>query len=92
MNFDTFFCHLSSMRIVGIIDDAKGPICYAGPGVQLEPARAMVKAAGRLGPEMLTVWIDFDERVMRMGYGDIEAVNLLRDAAITVSHAPMGGI
>ncbi len=88
MNFDTFFFHLSSSRIVEIIDKAKGPICYAGPGVQIEPARAMVKAAQRLGPGMLTVWIDFDERVMRMGYGDIEAVKLLRDAGIIVSHAP----
>ncbi|MGA2734931.1 MAG: hypothetical protein ABSG35_20330 [Syntrophobacteraceae bacterium] len=87
MSFDTFFCHLSSSRIVEIIDNAKGPICYAGPGVQLKPAQAMVGAAKRLGPEMLTVWIDFDERVMRMGYGDIEAVKLLRDAGITVSHA-----
>ena len=88
MKFDTFFCHLSSRRIAEIIDNAKGSICYAGPGVQLEPAHAMVEAAKRLGPEMLTVWVDFDERVMRMGYGDIEAVKLLRDAGVMVSHAP----
>jgi hypothetical protein len=87
MNFDSFFCHLSSARIAEIIDKAKGPICYAGPGVQVEPAYAMVEAAQRLGPGMLTVWIDFDERVMRMGYGDIEAVKLLRDAKIMVNHA-----
>jgi hypothetical protein len=47
----------------------------------------MVEAAKRLGPDMVTVWIDFDERVLRMGYGDIEAVKLLRDAGILVSHA-----
>lgn len=88
MDYDTFFCHLSSSRIVEIIDNAKGPITYAGPGVQLKPAQAMAKAAKRLGPEMLTVWIDFDERVMRMGYGDIEAIKLLREAGITVRHAP----
>ena len=87
MNDNTFFGHLSSKRIAEIIDKAEGPICYAGPGVQCEPALAMVSAAGRLGPEMLTVWIDFDERVMRMGYGDIKAVNLLRGAGITVQHA-----
>ncbi len=88
MNSDTFFCHLSSTRIIEIIDKAKGPICYAAPGLQVEPARAMVKAAQRLGKEMLTVWLDFDERVMRMGYGDIEAVKLLKDADIMVNHAP----
>lgn len=87
MKTDTFFCHLSSQRIAKIIGKAEGPICYAGPGVQSEPAKAMVKAAKRLGPEMLTVWIDFDEAVMRMGYGEIKAVNSLRDAGIVVHHA-----
>jgi len=88
MNSDMFFCHLSTPRIIEILDKAKGPVCYAGPGVQLEPAHALVRAANRLGTEMLTVWIDFDESVMRMGYGEIEAVKLLRDAGITVCHAP----
>ncbi|MBI1294128.1 hypothetical protein GC175_04110 [bacterium] len=85
---DGFFCNLSPTLIVEFIEKANGPICYAAPGVQLAPAQALVKAADRLGPEMLTVWIDFDERVMRMGYGDIEAVTKLRDAGITVHHAP----
>ena len=88
MNFQTLFCHLSSSSIAEIIDNAEGPICFAGPGVQAKPAFAMVNAAKRLGPEMLTVWLDFDERVMRMGYGDIDAVKKLRDAGITVYHAP----
>jgi hypothetical protein len=88
MNNDTFFCHLSSGRIVEIINNAKKTVCYTGPGIQMEPACAMVEAAKRIGPEMVTVWIDFDERVMRMGYGDIEAVKLLRDAGILVRHAP----
>ena len=88
MSQDTFFCHLSSSRIVEIINKADGPVCYAGPGIQLEPARAMVEAAARFGPELVTIWIDFDERVMRMGYGDVEAVKLLREAGITVRHAP----
>lgn len=88
MKTDTFFCHRSASCIAEMIDKAKGPVCYAGPGVQPEPAKAMVKAAKRLGgPEMLMVWIDFDERVMRMGYGDVEAVNLLREAGIQVRHA-----
>jgi len=88
LSAETFFCHLSTSGISVIIKNAKGTICYAGPGIQLEPAQAMAEAARRLGPEMLTVWIDFDEKVMRMGYGDIEAVKTLREAGITVKHAP----
>jgi len=48
----------------------------------------MVDTARRLGKEMLTVSLDFDDRVMRMGYGDIGAVSLLLDAGISVNSSP----
>jgi hypothetical protein len=48
----------------------------------------MVETAGRLGNEMLTVSLDFDERVIRMGYGDIGAVTLLLDAGISINSSP----
>lgn len=88
MNADPLFCKLSSAEIARIIRSAKKAVCYAAPGVQPDVAQAMVEASIRLGPEMLTVCLDFDERVMRMGYGDITAVQLLRDAGINVRSAP----
>lgn len=88
MNPNTLFCHLSSTRIAEMIRTAKHSICYAGPGIQIRPAESRVEAAERLGPEMLTVCVDFDERVMRMGYGVIYAVKRLREAGVTVNHAP----
>jgi hypothetical protein len=87
MNADTFFCHLSSNSIAEMIIKSQVPICYSAPGVQMVVAEAMVKAAKRLGADLVTVWIDFDERVMRMGYGDIDAIKTLREAGITVHHA-----
>jgi hypothetical protein len=74
MDNNALFCHLSSTRIAEMIRSAKHSVCYAGPGIQAEPADSMVNVAERLGPEMLTVCIDFDERVMCMGYGHIDAV------------------
>lgn len=88
MNTSTLFCHLSSTRIAELIRSAKHSVCYAGPGIHAQPADSMVKVAEKLGPEMITVCVDFDERVMRMGYGDIEAVKKLRNAGITVNHSP----
>lgn len=87
MNDCSFFGHLSSKRITEIINTSAGPICYAAPGIHLGPAEAMVKGAKRFGAELITVWIDFDENVMRMGYGDIEAVKVLREAGIEIQHA-----
>lgn len=88
MTIDALFCSLSSASIADQIRSAKRAVCYAGPGIQIDLAQAMVDAAKGLGREMLTVCLDFDDRVMRMGYGDVEAVKLLIDSGIVVSSAP----
>lgn len=88
MNTDALFCSLSSQSIADLIRSARQSVCYAAPGVQSDVAKAMVEIGGRLGPEMLTVCLDFDERVMRMGYGEFDAVKLLRDAKVSVRSAP----
>ena len=45
----------------------------------------MAELARRLDPEFITVCLDFDERVMRMGFGELAAVKTLRDAGIVVN-------
>ncbi len=54
----------------------------------MEVAQAMLEVVSRLGPEMLTVCMGFDERVMRMGYGEIGAVALLWGVGVAVHSAP----
>lgn len=88
MNTEALFCYLSSDRMADLIRAAEGSVCYAGPGIQSKPAQAMAEIAGSIGPELLTVSLDFDERVMRMGYGDMEAVKMLHDAGIVINHSP----
>lgn len=88
MTTDALFCSLSPLRIAEMVRSAQHAVCYAAPGIQLDLAQAMVETAGRLEKEMLTVSLDFDERVMRMGYGDIGAVTLLLDAGIAVHSSP----
>lgn len=88
MSSDALFCSLSSQSVADLIRSARQAVCYAAPGIQSDVAQAMVETSGRLGSEMLTVCLDFDERVMRMGYGEIGAVQLLRDADVKVRSAP----
>ena len=85
---DSLFCSLAPLRLAELVRSARHAICYAGPGLQLDLAQAMVEVAGRVGKEMLTVSLDFDDRVMRMGYGNVEAVKLLLDAGIAVQSSP----
>ena len=82
------FLSLDSGTIATTIQQAEHSVCYAAPGIQVGPARAMAEVAARIGPELITVCLDFDERVMRMGFGDLEAVKVLRDAGISFSSTP----
>lgn len=88
MTAAALFCSLSPDRMADLVRRAQHAVCYAAPGIQLDLAQAMVDSVGRLGKEMLTVSLDFDDRVMRMGYGDIGAVTLLLDAGISVNSSP----
>ena len=65
------FCHLSSEAIAELIRNAKRFVCYAAPGIQKEPAAAMVEVANEIGCELVTVSLDFDERVIRATNGMI---------------------
>jgi hypothetical protein len=65
------FRSLDSGAIARDIRMAEHSVCYAAPGIQQEPAHAMRELARRIGPELITVCLDFDERVMRMGFGDL---------------------
>jgi hypothetical protein len=85
---DPLFCSLDSAAIADDIIRAQRSVCYAAPGVQQEPAKAMAALARRIGPELITVCIDFDERVMRMGFGQLSAVKTLREAGIVVRSTP----
>jgi hypothetical protein len=88
MSVDALFCTLTAAKIAELIRSAKRLVCYAAPGIQTEAALAMGEAAKLLDPAMFTVCLDFDERVMRMGYGDLAAVALLLEADIVVRSIP----
>lgn len=85
---ESLFCSLDSSAIAREVSEAQISVCYAAPGIQQEPAGALAELAQRIGPELITVCLDFDERVMRMGFGDLAAVKTLRDARITVRSTP----
>jgi hypothetical protein len=82
------FRSLDTAAIAAAIRAAQHSVCYAAPGIQDEPAKAMVETAKRIGPELITVCLDFDERVMRMGFGDLAAVKFLREAGVVVNSTP----
>ncbi len=88
MSTSSFFTALSSNRISRLIRSATGRVVYAAPGIQDGPAVALVELKEQLLPPELTISLDFDERTLRMGYGSLEAVGMLRKAGIELVHFP----
>lgn len=88
MNTQALFSLLTSERIASFIKSARHSVCYVAPGILEGPAQTLANLASVLGPEMITVCLDFNERVIRMGYGNLEAVEILRGAGIAVRSAP----
>lgn len=84
----TMFCNLSSHDMASLIRSAIESVCYAAPGVQSEVAAAIADVAQRMGPEMTSVSLDFDERVIRMGFGSIDGVSQLRDKGVVIQSCP----
>jgi len=83
---DNFFKLINTVALVSLINRAESSLCYAAPGIQLMPAKALVELAKRISPDLILVFLDVDENVLRMGYGEIESINLLRQAGIQVQH------
>ena len=88
MSPDSLFCALSSARIAKLIRSSETRVVYAAPGIQELPAQALVELKELLIQPELTVSLDFDERTLRMGYGDIKAVETLRAAGIELKQSP----
>jgi hypothetical protein len=80
---EPLFRSLDSAAIAEHIRAAQHPVCHAASRIQSEPAKAMVEVASRIKwPGVITLCLEFDERVMREGFGDLAAVKTLRDAGI----------
>lgn len=83
---ESFFIQMNSEELALFISDARGHVCYAAPGIHMKPAQALIDLAGRLGPDLILVFLDVDENVIRMGYGEVEAIEAMQKAGIRVEH------
>ena len=61
---ENLFLSLDSSQLARKITRAVQNVCYAAPGILKEPAEVLAARARKIGPEMITVCLDFDERVM----------------------------
>ncbi len=79
-------------KLVAMIERAEERVLLLSPGVSDTVAEAIERAWERLGPDAVTVILDVDPEVFRLGFGTLEAVERLRSAAAAagtmVHHQP----
>ena len=85
---DRLFLSLDSPQIASEISRAESYVCYAAPGILDAPAEALATLARRLRPDRIVVCLDFDERVLRMGFGTLSAAKTLRAAGLATTTTP----
>src|SRR6267378_3376432 len=67
---------------------AKSHIMLAAPSLHCVVAEAIAEAINRLGAEQITVVLDCNEHIFRLGYGEIEALKVLRGAGCIIRQSP----
>ena len=81
-----FFQQINSKTLESLVAQTKKCLCYAAPSIHVDVAKAMIKRSKIIGKESILIFLDVDENVLRMGYGDIEAIKLLQDAGLYLQH------
>ncbi|MBE3065784.1 MAG: hypothetical protein IMZ69_12310 [Spirochaetes bacterium] len=82
------FSALNSCRMVAEVARAGRRVAYAAPGIDNAVAAAMVDASRRINPGAVTIVLDCDEKVCRLGYGGVQGVRWLKDAGLDVRQSP----
>lgn len=75
------FCAVDDSALIGLIQGARKRIVFIAPGVHEPVAKALGKRFSEIDGLDVTVVIDPDEDVCRIGYGDAEGLKLISDFA-----------
>lgn len=78
------FATLTQESICNKIDDSNKHVIFAAPGLTIAVAQSLVDAHRRLGLDAVQVVLDISARVTRLGYGDHQAVELLRASGLAL--------
>jgi len=82
MNGERSITNADEPKLIKLIGGARRRVLYLGPGLTENIAAALADAWSRLEPpQSVTVILDVDPEVCRLGYGTIEGLKKAREAA-----------
>ena len=71
----------NDLTLEQMIDQAQRRLIIVAPGLSMEVAEAVAERWQLLGRDSVSITLDVDSEVCRLGYGEIKAVRLLQEAA-----------
>jgi hypothetical protein len=74
-------CNVTEKSLVELISRAKTRLVFVAPGATQAVAEAIENTWRRLGAEQITVVLDVDPEVCRLGYGTLDGLKLLQKSA-----------
>ncbi|MSR67186.1 MAG: hypothetical protein EXS24_07435 [Pedosphaera sp.] len=74
-------CRIDDEQLIEALDKAKRRMVFAAPGVSLRVATKLAAQWRRLGHEAVSVILDVDPAVCRLGYGTLEGLQHLQNTA-----------
>ncbi|HAG09950.1 MAG TPA: hypothetical protein DCK76_00760 [Desulfotomaculum sp.] len=77
-------CMLTNEAICERIGHARDRVIYVAPGLWLDAAKALVNFVRNNGPGKLAILLDDPPHICRLGYGEIEAVEILLENGLEV--------
>lgn len=75
------FATATDKQLIALIRDAKDRLAVIAPGLSTDVARALAERMSDLPELSLVVVLDADPEVYRLGYGDTEALSVIREAS-----------
>ena len=85
MSHSTSITNVNDEKIVQVINQASRRVLYMAPGLSEAISDALSNAWSKLGVDAVTVILDVDPEVYRLGYGTVEGLNKIRLAATSYS-------
>jgi hypothetical protein len=78
----TMFQSIDTQRLCELVKSARKRVAFIGPAMTTDVAAALSNKFSQLERRGVTIIIDYDEAIFRLGYGDHEAIEILKESGI----------
>lgn len=80
----TLFHYLNIEKLCQLVRSAQRRVAFIGPALSQDLAATLVSKHIALGDQGVTIVLDYNEEIFRLGYGDHESIEMLRENHIPI--------